>query len=463
MSNDTIRDNKRKYKNKLGYIDPTVAGIDIGAENIYVSIPNEEHGSIVVVFGATTPELKKIVDALKKASVITAVMEATGVYWIPLYEILEEAGLQPILVDAKSVQNVPGRKTDTQDCQWIQVLYSNGMLRAAYRPPRDRLKLRAYVRQRSTSIKTKQYALLHIEKALQLMNIKLSGVLGEIASVSGMAIIRAIVQEGVRDPSKLAMLRNSRVKKSQKQFEDALSGNYQEEHLFALEQALGLYDFADTQLRACDKMVIAELEKLPDATKEPIPNRDKDKKANGKYSKAQKPRRNELSFDAREMLWRKSGIDLTALPGIQASTALTIFSELGGCDVSAWDSVGAFASWLKLCPGNNITGGKSRKSKRQPCANRITQGLRMASLSAKKSKTSVGAFVRRVSGRADKPKGIKAGAHKLARMVYQMCKYGWKYFEKGEQEYENVCKANDVKRFLKKAKELGFAVSQMAA
>lgn len=467
MSNNTKKINtkqtdSKRYRNKLGYIDPTVSGIDIGAKLIHVAVPDKEHGTIVIEFGTTTPELHKIADILKKAGVITAVMEATGVYWIPLYEILEDSGLKPILVDAKSVKNVPGRKTDTVDCQWLQTLYSNGLLTPAFRPPRDRVKLRSYVRQRQSIVKTRAYTLQHMEKALQLMNIKLSVVLGEIHGVSGMDIMRAIV-DGERDPVKLAKLRNIRVKKTENEFVEALTGNYQEEHLFSLKQALNHYDFSNKQLEECDRQIKAQLEKYPDVVKTQIPNRDKDKKKNGKYAKAAKPKKNDLTFDVREMLWRKSGKDFTALPGIQGSTALLIFAELGGGDVDSWSSAKKFASWLKLCPGNNISGGKSRKSKRQPCANRITQALRMAALSAKKSSTAIGARMRHLCGRKDNLIGIKAGAHKICYMLYYMCKEGWEYHEKGEEAYEKAYEGRKLKALQKRAKELGYNLIQCAA
>lgn len=455
MSKNTKKKHSHKPKNALGYIDPTVAGIDIGANLIHVAVPNDNHGATVLEFGSTTPELHKIVNVLKKAGVITAVMEATGVYWIPLYEILEESGLTAVLVDAKSCKTPPGRKTDVLDCQWIQTLFSSALLTPAFRPPRNRIKLRSYVRQRRSSIKTRQYSLHHMEKALQLLNIKLSDVLGEIGGISGMNIMRAIAA-GEQNPIKLAALRNKRVKQSQEAFEDALTGNFQEEHVFSLGQALDLYDFANKQLEECDKKIVAELETLPDATNTSPPKRDKDKKKDGKYTAAAKPKKNDLSFDARALLWRKSGRDFTALPGIQASTALVIFSELGGADVSSWDSVKRFSSWLKTCPGNNVSGGKSRKSKHQPCANPITQALRMAALSAKKSTSIVGARIRSISGRADKRVGIKAGAHQLSRMIYHMCKEGWEYHEKGEKAYEKACEEKSLRKLLKKAKEFGF-------
>lgn len=454
---------KHQHRNKLGYIDPTIAGIDIGDKIIHVSFPDNKGGSHVREFGTTTPELKQIVKALKDAKVKTGVMEATGVYWIPLYETMEESGLEPVLVDAKNVKNPPGRKTDVVDAQWIQTLYSCGLLRAAYRPRRDRLKLRAFVRQRMGVIKTKQFALLRMEKALQLMNIKLGTATSDIAGTSGLNIIRAIVA-GERDPHKLAKLRSKLCKKEEKVFVAALTGNFQEEHVFSLEQSLALYDFAHKQLDECDQNILKELEKFPDKVNTPPPQNHKDKKKHPQFSKLKKPRKNEFSFDVRAVLWRKTGIDLTAIAGIADITALVIYAELGGTDVSAWSSCKAFSSWLKLAPGNNVSGGKRHKSKRQkPSANYISQALRMSAVAAKKSDTSLGAHIRRICGRTDNSKGIKAGAHKLATMVYHMCKEGWQYYEKGAEHNEKKHAERNLKALHKKAELMGYELVPKAA
>lgn len=447
----------KKPKNKLGYIDPSVAGIDIGSKLIHVSIPNKDGGVTVLEYGSTTPELHKIAKDLKQAGVAKGIMEATGVYWIPLYETLEspEYNLEPVLVDAKSVKNVPGRKTDVLDCQWIQVLYSSGLLRAAFRPPRERLTLRSITRIRKGIIKTRQRALLHIEKNLQLMNVKLSTVVSEIAGVSGFKIIRAIVK-GEKDPHKLSKLRHKSCKKEEELFIAALSGNYQKDHLFGLEKALNQYDFSNLQLEDCDKRILEELETFPTITEKSLPLREKDKKENGKYRSARKPKKNSVFFDIRSVLWKKSGIDLTSLPGIEDMTALTIFSELGGCNVDSWESEKEFCSWLKLCPGNNVSGGKQRKSKHRPSVNPISQSLRMSSVASKSSKTGIGAFIRRICSRTDKPKGIKAGAHKLARTLYQMCKHGMTYVEKGEAYNERKYEKRVMKNLEKQAKRFGY-------
>lgn len=362
------------------------------------------------------------------------------------------------MVDAKSVKNVPGRKSDVQDAQWIQTLYSNGLLRAAFRPRRDRLSLRAFVRQRQSIIKTRQRTLLHMEKALQLMNIKLSGALSNIGGISGMDIIRAIVS-GEKDPLKLAGLRNKGCKKTEEEFVAALTGNFQKEHLFSLKQAVDHYDFTERQLNECDELIKEELEMLPTLTEKPIPKRDKDKKANGNYKALRKPKRNAFSFNVRELLWEKSGIDATSLDGIEENSALLLFAELGGVDVSSWGREKEFTSWLKLCPGNNISGGKRRKSKRQPCANYMSQCFRMASLAAKKSDSALGAKIRSISGRADKAKGIKAGAHQLAILYYNMCKHGWEYHRKGADDYEQAYNQRRLESIKRSARSLGYELT----
>jgi transposase len=251
-------------------------------------------------------------------------------------------------------------------------------------------------------------------------------------------------------------LRNTQCKKPEEVFIAALTGNFQEEHLFSLKQAIDLYDFGQKQMQECDDKIFAELESFPNVVESLPPKRDKDKKKDGTYKAPKITYKNGFSFDVRQILWRKSGIDLTALTGFESNTALLVYAELGGADVSSWSKYKEFVSWLKLCPGNNISGGKRRKSKKVPCANYISQALRMASLAAKKSHTYMGAHIRRISGKTDKPRGIKAGAHKIAIQLYYMCKYGWQFYEKGEDYYEKTHQEKVIKNLIKKAKENGY-------
>ena len=451
----------KKAQNHLGSFDPKVAGIDIGKDLIHVSFYDGKGGSIVQEFGSTTPQLLEIAKTLKKAKVRTAVMESTGVYWIPLFEVLEDQGLEAILVDARSVKNVPGRKTDVQDCQWIQTLYSNGLLRPAFRPEKPRIRLREFVRHRSNIVKARRTSLLHMEKALQLMNIKLGSALSDISTISGLDIVRAIAR-GIYDARELAKLRNRTCKKSEEVFVASLSGNFQEEHLFSLKQALAQYDFFGTQLEQCDERIQKELESLPDQTDQARPQHAKDR-ARKQFSQCKKARRNGFSIDIKGILWKKSGFDLTALRGIDDFTALTIFSELGGTDTSPWKTSKHFCSWLKLCPGNNISGGKRKSGKGQKCVNRVTQALRMAAQSAKRSNTALGAYIRRMCARLGNKEGIKAGAHKLARWIYFMIKHGWDYVEGTVEQFEQDHQARKLRNLQRAASEMGYELTTKAA
>lgn len=451
----------KKIQNHLGSFSPKVAGIDIGKDLIHVSFYDGKSGSIVQEFGSTTTQLLEIVKVLKKAKARTAVMESTGVYWIPLFETLEDHGFEAVLVDARSVKNVPGRKTDVQDCQWIQTLYSNGLLRPAFRPEKPRVRLREFVRHRSNIIKARKTSLLHIEKALQLMNIKLGSALSDISTISGLEIVRAI-SRGIYDPRELAKLRSKQCKKPEEVFVASLSGNFQEEHIFSLKQALAQYDFFGAQLEQCDERIQQELESLPDQTEQPRPENSKDR-SKKKFAQCKKARRNGFSIDIKGILWKKSGIDLTALRGIDDSTALTIFTELGGTDMSPWKSSKHFCSWLKLCPGNNISGGKSRSGKGQKCVNRVTQALRMAAQSAKRSNTALGAYIRGMCARLGNKEGIKAGAHKLARWIYLMMKYGWDYVEGTVEEYEEDHQERRLRNLQRRAREMGYELKAVEA
>lgn len=287
------------------------------------------------------------------------------------------------------------------------------------------------------------------------MNIKLSSAASDIAGITGMAIIRAIVG-GEKDPKKLADLRNIRCKKPNEFFEAALTGNFQEEHLFALKLALDHYDFAAKQLEECDQKIFCELETHPDKTSEEVPLNEKAKEAGRRYKSAKKPKKNDIFFDARAVLWRKTAVDLTALPGVAENTALTIYAELGGADMSAWASDKHFCSWLKTCAGNNISGGKKRGGRNQPCANRITQALRMAALAAMKSDTALGAFIRRLAARSCPAKAVKAGANKLAKWIFNMFTQGWAYHEKGANYYEKAHEEKCIRNLIRRAKGFGF-------
>ncbi len=435
-------------------VEPNVAGIDIGAKEIYVACPDSKGEIPVNIFGTTTPELRKIAELLKALNITSAAMEATGVYWIPLFEVLEDHKIKAVLVDPKSVKSITGKKTDVLDCQWIQRLHSCGLLRSAFRPPKDREAVRAYLRHRSNLIQDRQTTVLRMQKALLFMNIKLDVAVSDIMSVTGFSIIKAIIS-GERDPKKLAALRNYRCKKDEEVFIDALTGNFQEPHLFSLKQALDLFEIYNIKIDDCDKMLQKELEKWPTITNDALPKSEKHAKYK-EYKTLKKPIKNEFNFDMREILHRKTGHDLTAYPGISEIIAATITSELGGTEMSAFLTEKHWCSWLGLCPGNNVTGGKSHGGRNKKCKNRIKQALCMAAFSLHHSKSALGAFYRRLHSRLGAPKAIKAVAHKLARFIYRAFKYGKAYVEAGQAAYEKKYEEKRKANLKKNAKELGF-------
>lgn len=424
-----------------------------------MAILNDKDEYEVREFGATTPDLLEIAQWLLKSGVQSAAMEATGIYGIPLLEILDDHGLKPVLVDPKSAKNVPGRKTDVLDCQWIHKLYSCGLLRPAFRPAKAKEAFRAYMRHRGNIIKARQNAILQMNKSLLLMNIKLDNAVTEVTSVTGMNIIRAIVN-GERDPKKLALLRHPSCKKPVAFFIAAMTGNFQETHLFSLRQSLELYDYFGTQIKECDEMIFNELKNWDSLAEGPLPRKSKDRNKNHVlYKNARKPEQNDFNFDMATMLYHKTGVDLTAINALGNLTVATIISELGGREgIEAFKNDKAWASWLTLCPGNNVSGGKCLGGQSRKSKNRIKRALCMAALSLCNSKCSLGAYYRRIAARKGKAIALKAVAHKLARLIYQLLKNGQAYVEVGQEAYERRYKERRIKNLVKNARELGLDI-----
>ncbi len=455
----------KKSKNKSKGMEPiidNVAGIDIGSSLIHVAILNENSEYEVREFATFTPDLIEIANWLIQSNVKTSAMEATGVYWIPLFEILEDSGLKPALVDPKSAKNVPGRKTDVLDCQWIHRLYSCGLLRPAFRPAKSKEAFRAFMRHRGNLIKARQKAILQMDKSLLLMNIKLDIALSEVASISGMNIIRAIVK-GERDPKKLAALRHFSCKKPESVFLAALTGNFQKTHLFTLKQSLQTYDYFREQIDECDKMILEELESWETIIEgTPPPSKKKDKKS--KFSRARKPDQNEFNFDIETILFQKTGVNLSAINSVGSLTLATIISEIGGREgLNAFQTEKKWTSWLTLCPGNNVSGGKSLGGQSRKGKNRIKRALCVAAMSLCNSKCALGAYYRRMASRTSKAKALKAVAHKLARLIYNLLKHGTEYVEVGQDKYEEHYQKKRLKNLMKNAKELGFELKSAAA
>ena len=429
-------------------LQPDAAGLDIGAEEIWVSVPVDRAPETVRAFGTFTPELYTLADWLTVCRIKSVAMESTGVYWIPIYEILEARGFQVFLVNARHLQNVAGRKSDVKDCQWIQRLHSCGLLNASFRPEAEMCALRAYLRHRATLVTYRAAHIQHMQKALQQMNVQLTQVLSDLTGLTGLQIIRAIVA-GQRDPVQLAQLRNPRCRSSHDDIAKALTGNYRPEHVFALKQALTLYDVYTQQLQDCD----AEIERHYAALKPrfddtPPPPLPPDAKTNT-HSK------NDPAGEVRAQLYRLLGVDLTAVAGLHASTVQTIVSEIG-TDMSKWRTDKHFCSWLGVAPHNDITGGKVQRSRTLKVRNRAAQALRMAAQSLSRSDSALGAFYRQLRARVGPEQAITATAHKLARIVYHMLKTRQPYHELGLEEYEARYRERRFKALQHQAAKLGY-------
>jgi transposase len=454
---------KRKGSKSFNPIFNNVAGIDIGSELIHVAILHDNDEYEIREFGTMTPDLHEIAKWLIQNKIESAAMEATGIYWVPLYETLEEYHLKPALVDPSKVKNVPGRKTDFLDAEWIQKLYSCGLLRSAFRPAKDKEAFRSYMRHRSNIVKARQRAILHMDKSLLLMNVKLDVAVSELVGLSGMKIIRAIV-DGERDPEKLAALRHRSCKKPEAVFIAALTGNYQDTHIFSLEQSLETYDFLGKQLNECDKKILAELDKWETIKEGPLPPREKDKRSRkNRYSNSRKANHNDFNFDIQTKLYQKAGVDLSAINSIGPTNFAIIISELGGKEgIESFKTEKEWASWLALCPGNNVSGGKRLGGKARKSKNKIKAALMQAALALTHSKCALGAYYRRLASRTGKSTAMKAVAHKLARMIYHLLKHGVAYVEEGQKEYEERYKKKQLKNLQKNAKDLGYKLEKAA-
>jgi len=428
---------------------PDTAGVDIGSERHYVAVNPELSENPVRNFGCYTPDLEEMARWLVGCGVKAVAMESTGVYWIPVYQVLEQHGLEVMLVDARHAKNVPRRKTDVSDCQWLQQLASYGLLRGCFIPPAEIQPLREYWRHRASLVEMVSREILHMQKALEQMNLQLHKVLSDITGVTGMKIIRAIVA-GERRPLVLAGMREPGVKKPESEIVKALSGNYRDEHLFVLRQALELYDMVHAKIADCDAKVeecLAGFESKADPSQMPA-----------KRTKPQSRRKNQPHFDVERHLFRITGVDLTAIEGIESLTAQTVISELG-FDLSDFANEKCFCSWLCLSPENRITGGKVRNRRTRRSASRVATALRLAAQSLHSSKTALGAFFRRIRAKTGAAKAITATARKLACLIYRMLRYGMDYVSQGQEQYEKRYQEHQYYLLQKKAAALGFTLT----
>lgn len=432
---------------ELPQINLHAAGLDIGQGEIMVCVPQGNAEACLRAYGTYTPDLTALVDWLAACQVTTVAMEATGVYWLPVYEVLEGRGFSVYLVNARHIKNVPGRKTDVSDAQWIQTLHTYGLLSASFVPEAKIRVLRTYWRQRASLIEHRAAHIQHMQKALQQMNVQLTQVLSDITGVSGMHIIRAIVA-GERDRVKLAQMRDKRCAHSSDEIAKALTGNYRPEHVIALKQALALYDFYTTQIAECDSQMERQYAALQSvADEDDLPPQAPTKRAS--HSK------NAPGFDVCTQLFRITGVDLVAVTGLDQSTVQTIIAEIG-TDVSRWPTVKHFWSWLGLAPHNDISGGRVLRSRTLKTNNRAGQAFRLAAQSVARSQTPFGAFYRRLTARIGKQQAIVATAHKIARVVYAMLKHRTSFNQTSQQEYERRHREFEVRRLTRKAASLGF-------
>jgi transposase len=429
-----------KLPKHLQHINVHAAGIDVGSRSHFVAVPEGASEPSVREFESFTDDLQRMADWLITCKVTTVVMESTGIYWIPVFELLESKGLEVKLVNARHVQNVPGRKSDVLDCQWLQRLHTYGLLEGAFRPPEQICTLRGYVRQRMNLVRYAASHIQHMQKALAQMNLQLTNVVTDITGKTGMLIIKAILG-GERNPLVLAALRDQRCKNSKETIARSLHGNYRPEHLFSLKQAVDLYGFYQGQIAECDQAILTQLATFDVASD---------------FDTNNKP-----PTTIEEALQRMSGVDLTKIDGIDSNSALKIIAEIG-IDMNRWKSPKHFASWLGLCPGTKVSGGRNLSGKSKQVANRAAATLRMAAFTLFNSKSALGAYLRRQRSRLGAPKAITATAHKLARLVYAMLKHGSAYVDTGQEYYEERYRSRVVQNLKRKAQELGYQLIEIS-
>jgi transposase len=436
----------------LPTIFSNAAGIDIGADEIVVAVPPDRDPEPVRAFRTFTPDLDALVAWLLACGIDTVAMESTGVYWVPIYELLEQQGMVPYLVNGRHVKTVPGRKSDWNDAQWLQKLHALGLLAASFRPDAEIAALRTLVRYRAELIQHRAPHILHIQKAMQQMNIQLERVLSDIMGVTGQAIIRAIVA-GERDALTLAQLRNPACKSSEEMIAKALTGTWKPELLFVLQQALVIYDSYTAQIAVCDaelEQYLGQMEARSGDPHAPLPDLPP--------AKTDSHSKNAPGFNARAHYARLLGVDLVTVMGLSSSSVQTIISEIG-TDMSRFPTVKHFAAWLGLAPRNDISGGKVLRSRTRKVTNRATQAFRQAAQSVSRSDSAVGAYYRSMRARKGPEQATVATAHKIARIVYHLLKYGEAYEAESAAAYEQQRREREVRQLTRRAAKLGFALA----
>jgi len=438
---------KRDTSKMLHILRPNAAGIDIGATEIYVAVPGDRDIRSVRRFDSFTADLHEAAKWLKSCGIDSVAMESTGVYWIPVFKILESCGFDVSLVNARHVKNVPGRKSDVQDCQWLQYLHSVGLLSGSYHPPQEVCVIRSLLRHRGGLVDMAASQTQHMQKALTQMNLQLHHVISDITGTTGLAILDAILS-GERNPEKLAALRHQRIKANESVIIKSLEGDYRSEHLFTLNQSLQIYRHYRQMMAQCDQEIESQLNKFEprvELDKKPLPPAS---------SSSRKGKGNEPNFDLRTHMYKILGTDLTQINGISAMTAHIFFSEVG-VDLSKFPTKENFTSWLSLCPNNKISGGKVLSSRTRPGSNRLSQALKMSAMSLSHSHSYLGNYYRRMRAMHGAPKAITASAHKLARIIYHLVKTGKQFDESIFNTQEEAHQKRMLYNLENRAKSLG--------
>jgi len=455
------RQSKSK-KQSWKVVHPHAAGIDVGATEHYVAVaPDAVAAGMATVrsFGCFTEDIDAMVEWLKACGVDTVAMESTGVYWEVPFQKLEAAGMDVVLVNAQMLKHVPGRKTDVQDCQWIQQLHTYGLLRASFRPDEATCRLRTLVRHRANLVSSGAEHILHMQKALTQMNVQLHHVVSHLTGETGLRILKAILK-GERDPRKLVELRDPQITRSSvAQMSKALVGDWREELLFVLEQSLRAWEFYQEQMRACDLQIEEQLKRLPSAApppaEEPKAGADPLASRTARPKAKQSRKRNDPERDLGPELARICGIDLTAAHGLRLLTVLTIVSEIG-VDMSKWRSAKAFTSWLGLNPNNKISGGRLLSSRTRKVVNRVATALRMAAVGVAETDTWLGSHHRRMRARLGPAAANTASARKIATIVYHLLKTKEPFVDRDVLLYEARVYRHKLARLKKQAKALGY-------
>lgn len=422
-------------------LHPNAAGIDLGSREHWVALPPGRAAQSVRSFACFTEDLQAMAKWLRTHEIETVAIESTGVYWVPVFQMLERHGIDVQLVNAKHLKTVPGRKTDIQDCQWLQLLHEEGLLRGSFRPADAICVIRSYVRQRDTLVGESSRHVQRMQKALEQMNVQLHKVVSDITGETGLAIIKAILV-GQRDPHLLAALRNYRCRRRPEEIAKALVGDWRDEHLFCLRQELDAYEFVQTQIAACEQAALQALATL-----------------DTKVDAANLPSAKSKSADTptRRALFIATGVDLTKISGLAPTTVQTLIAEIG-VDATRWPNEKAFASWCGTAPKNKITGGKRFKTAKQSGAQRVAQTFRVAAQTLANSHTALGGFYRRMRSRKGPTFANAATANKLAKLFYRMLRHGEEFVDQGADAYETKHKERVVRGALQKLRRLGYSV-----